>query len=444
MRMHLRTAALLALLAAPAFAQDRIPAGERPDPSFCPAGGPLMVWLTEQSSVTDCDATGSGSVDALCCCVNSAWSACASGGGGSGNSFETINLPAGTDPVADSGTDTLNVTCIGPLTCTGNSGTDTWALAWSGAFADAQVDGTLEEDELEPVLDLQDLQGAVTDGQVPNNITISLAATATAAASNGSNCAAGTYGGFAAGIDASFDGEGCGLVRPYSYLLDVKPGIAGTPDDDFSSSTLDPKWTAVSGSLASVNLLETGATVQEYDLTTRPGWLLVQVGRNASQNVRLRQDYTLPDGNSIVLAIAANTGSTATAAGNNFFQISFAVNQDDTTIRTAPYLEVFVDSQASDPSRVYVSSNVGSDFTGPAVGSAGGLVYFRIARSGLAYAVFAATDGSTWMPLAHRTLASAATNVWIQVESTAAITGPIAPIAGVDWIRLGTNALDPW
>ena len=57
-----------------------------------------------------------------------------------------------------------------------------------GAVTDAQVpnDITLTyatyEAGFEGVLDLQDLQGAVTDAQVPNNITITLAATATALA----------------------------------------------------------------------------------------------------------------------------------------------------------------------------------------------------------------------------------------------------------------------
>ena len=43
----------------------------------------------------------------------------------SGNSFETINAPAGTDPVADSSTDTLNLTETSFLTLTGDSSTDT-------------------------------------------------------------------------------------------------------------------------------------------------------------------------------------------------------------------------------------------------------------------------------------------------------------------------------
>lgn len=46
-----------------------------------------------------------------------------------GNSFETIDAPSGTDPVADSPTDTLTLTCSGGLTCTGTAATDTLALA---------------------------------------------------------------------------------------------------------------------------------------------------------------------------------------------------------------------------------------------------------------------------------------------------------------------------
>lgn len=46
-------------------------------------------------------------------------------GGGGGNSFETIAVPAGTNPVADSSTDTLTITETTFLTITGTAGTDT-------------------------------------------------------------------------------------------------------------------------------------------------------------------------------------------------------------------------------------------------------------------------------------------------------------------------------
>jgi hypothetical protein len=60
------------------------------------------------------------------------------------------------------------------------------------------------------------------------------------------------------------------LISGWSPILDHKPGAADTPDDEFDSTTLDGKWTAVSGSSGTVDLAETGE-VTKYDLTTRPG-----------------------------------------------------------------------------------------------------------------------------------------------------------------------------
>ncbi len=51
------------------------------------------------------------------------------GGVGGGDSFKTIDAPAGTDPVADSATDTLAITASGGLTVTGDSATDTLSFA---------------------------------------------------------------------------------------------------------------------------------------------------------------------------------------------------------------------------------------------------------------------------------------------------------------------------
>lgn len=52
--------------------------------------------------------------------------------------------------------------------------------------------------------DFSDIAGAATDAQIPNNITIALAATATALAANGGNCSGNN---FALGVDASGVGE---------------------------------------------------------------------------------------------------------------------------------------------------------------------------------------------------------------------------------------------
>ena len=62
------------------------------------------------------------------------------GGGSAGNAFTTIDVPSGTDPVADSSTDTLTEVCSNGLTCTGNSGTDTITRGISaGGIADDRL-----------------------------------------------------------------------------------------------------------------------------------------------------------------------------------------------------------------------------------------------------------------------------------------------------------------
>lgn len=62
---------------------------------------------------------------------------CTISGGGSGNSFETLDVPAGTDPVADSSTDTLTITeTTTPLVITGTAATDTIDITWTTLGAD--------------------------------------------------------------------------------------------------------------------------------------------------------------------------------------------------------------------------------------------------------------------------------------------------------------------
>lgn len=67
----------------------------------------------------------------------------ADAGGGASNSFETVNASSGTDPVADSGTDTLNVTGGTGITVTGDSSTDTITIA------STIVDTTLTQEQVE-------------------------------------------------------------------------------------------------------------------------------------------------------------------------------------------------------------------------------------------------------------------------------------------------------
>lgn len=136
----------LALVSSPAFAQDSYLSALPADAS---------IDGTEEFYCED-----SGNTIASVCTVSSIVATAA----GTNPIFKTVNAPSGTDPVADSVTDTLNVTCSGGLTCTGDSSTDTVDL-------------------------------------VVGNV-----ATATALAANGANCSAGNY---PLGVDASGAVESC-------------------------------------------------------------------------------------------------------------------------------------------------------------------------------------------------------------------------------------------
>ena len=65
-------------------------------------------------------------------------------GGGGANSFETMNAPAGTDPVADSATDTLNWANGSGIAITGDATTDTLTVALGPLTADWNQTGAFD------------------------------------------------------------------------------------------------------------------------------------------------------------------------------------------------------------------------------------------------------------------------------------------------------------
>jgi hypothetical protein len=81
------------------------------------------------------------------------------------NAFTTMNAPAGTDPVADTATDTLNWVATAPITITGNETTDTMTIAVTGLSGTNTGDQTIT------------LQGDVT-GTGTGTFTTTIAANA--------------------------------------------------------------------------------------------------------------------------------------------------------------------------------------------------------------------------------------------------------------------------
>jgi hypothetical protein len=124
-----------------------------------------------------------------------------------------------------------------------------WSAVGGGATLDGDVDGAAGsndldeaavEAELEAVLDLADLQGAVTDAQVPDSITVTLAATATALAANPTDC---DVDEFATAIDASgnltcAEGGAGGIGGTVGATDNAIPRADGTGADTVQSSSL--------------------------------------------------------------------------------------------------------------------------------------------------------------------------------------------------------------
>jgi len=222
---------------------------------------------------------------------------------------------------------------------------------------------------------------------------------------------------------------------------------AATPDDEFDSGTLDPKWTVVSGGSGTVSLTESG-NVAKYDLTTRPGWCLFQVGAAATQEVLLRQDYTLPDGASLGLAVAAAVHLGTPTADE--LQIGISLNTDDATFLGASCLQFYAVEMdgAAEIQAVSTGSTGGAASTTIAAATHGisplaRIVYVRITRDGLWYYPHFSFDGYTWMPLGASSFAAEFTNIWLFARNAGA-TGTPVPIQAVAWLREGSDAFDPW
>lgn len=232
------------------------------------------------------------------------------------------------------------------------------------------------------------------------------------------------------------------VLSGFDLAASTKPD-ADTPDDEFDSATLNGKWTAVNGTSGTVDLLETGE-VEKYDLTTRPGWLLIQAGSAAGQLVELRQDFTLGDGESIVAALST-PGPTSETGGhvNNEYRAGISLNSTDTGYDDGTYLFHVVDAQVDE---THILAYDGSTIFGfsQTNNPLGQVVFLRIARSGLVYHFYwSSGDGSSWASFDTKTFGTAPDNLWLLAGAPAAGNDPV-PITAFKWIRQGTNNLDPW
>ena len=106
-------------------------------------------------------------------------------GGAAGNSFETIATPAGTSPVADSSTDTLNLVAGAGVTITGDETTDTVTIAATAAGPPTDFSNAADLDAAGNVVANGVALGADTTGNYIASIACGTGITGCAAASEG-------------------------------------------------------------------------------------------------------------------------------------------------------------------------------------------------------------------------------------------------------------------
>jgi hypothetical protein len=226
-------------------------------------------------------------------------------------------------------------------------------------------------------------------------------------------------------------------------LLSSLKASADTPDDEFPGTSLDAKWTVVDGSAGAVSLLA-GSGAGVYEVGERAGWLHMQVGTASGDSVRLRQDYTLPDGQCMVLPMGFAFDVAAASLANNEIQAGLCLNDNDTGPFSGAAGQTAALMWDTEASGYRIIGWDGSSVIGNQVATVVfRTAYFRISRTGLAYDIFLSMDGFDWSYLGRKTMGSAANNVWIFADCAATMSNRV--VIGTPWIRQGSAlTIDPW
>lgn len=226
-----------------------------------------------------------------------------------------------------------------------------------------------------------------------------------------------------------------------------------SPDDDFSSTTLDSKWRVPSGSgsLGTVDPFATNVATPVYDLVSKSGYLAVQADNGT---FAARQDYTLPDGKSVILTLAPAINVSSNLAdevvagitlnngdnnpversGNGYTSIQFRAINDAWEIQG---LTKDVNGTVLDES--LVGGGVDDEYA-----FNGMKMQFKISRkdnNGSPEYMLSYSFGGVFVPIKRmQTSNNAYSNIWIRVASYQDYTnGRIVPIQLFDDIKVVDN-----
>jgi hypothetical protein len=226
-------------------------------------------------------------------------------------------------------------------------------------------------------------------------------------------------------------------------LLNSTKSSADTPDDEFDGGSLDVKWTVVSGSSGTVDFLEAG-DVAKYELDTTNNVLMMQTGDLATNEVELRQDWTLGDGESIIVALSFAHEFQGSTSSNNEHQAGLALNDTDTGHRDGNYMWIGFDIDATKGVAIVSYDGVTLVTIDLEAGNSPITGFLRILRDGSDYhAYFSQANGATWTRLGTYT-GTTYTNMWIWSRCASTAMNPPIPVNVFHWVRQGANTIHPW
>ena len=225
-------------------------------------------------------------------------------------------------------------------------------------------------------------------------------------------------------------------------LLHSQKAAADTPDDEFDAATLDAKWTVVSGSLGTIDFLEAG-DVAKYELDETHNKLMVQTGDLATNEVEMRQDWTLGDGESIVVAVSHGMELEGDTSSNNELNVGMSLNDADTGWDDGNYFRLNWDVDATKGIGPMSYDGTTVVQSAAAEGLYYNLAFFRILRDGSNYHAFYSLDGFSWMRLGTAT-GTVYTNLWLFSTCGSTALNPPIPTSIFHWVRQGANTHHPW
>ena len=230
--------------------------------------------------------------------------------------------------------------------------------------------------------------------------------------------------------------------------IDIPNSTPSSVDDEFSQNKIDiSKWVINKGKVGKVDILDTsllGFNESVIDMTTKSNSLLVQTGQ--AKDFEIFQDYTLLDGESIILKMSSVIQLTQTLEG--FIDVGLCVG-DGLTANSGNYITL---KFASNNDGWYlIQERTGAVLDG-ALGDVGSEnattskdVYFRISRLSNGYQGFFSFNGKTWTISNYLdVIPQELDRIFIYSKSTATQAGSPLPITEFEWIRKGDNSIVPW